>query len=238
MRRFAFLPLACVFFSTVALSAEEAPAPKFPDNFSANVKMKTMGQENRVRFHKMGPKTRMEMDLQGVRSVTIIDAETQTMTNLKPQEQIALQLTNPAISQDPMSELAKGNMTLTKVEAEKVNGVEATKYVTETDFGQSIYVWLDDKQQPVRLATPDGLVQMDFSKVKLDPPNASLFEIPEGYKIQKLDLPGMGGTPAPASPSAPAKEPAPSAPAAPAESTAPAETPASTPSDLLPPQAP
>lgn len=183
-----------------SLSAEET-APKFPENFSANVKMKTMGQENRVRFHKLGTKTRMEMDLQGVRTINLIDAEAQTITSLRPEQQIAMQIKNPAISRDPMSELAKGNMSLTKVGPEELNGVATTKYVTETDFGQSIYVWLDGELLPVRLATPDGMVQMDFSKVKLDTPKASLFEVPAGYTIQNIDLPAMGGQPA--APSAP-----------------------------------
>lgn len=235
MRRFTLFSLLCLLTTGLSLIAQEVQ-PKFPQNFSANVKMKTMGQENRVRFHKLGPKTRMEMDLQGVRNITIIDGDTQTMTSLKPDQQIALQLKNPAISQDPMSELSKGTMTLTKVGPEKVNEVDAIKYVTETELGQSIYVWLDSEQLPVRLATPDGLVQMDFSKVKTDPPKASLFEIPEGYTIQKLDLPGMGDVPAPSTP-APAPV-APSAPAAAPAPTAPSDTPVSTPANLVPPQSP
>lgn len=207
--RYTVLLLVCILTPSLGLGEDNA-MPKFPESFSANVKMKAMGQENRVRFHKLGTKTRMEMDLEGVRNITIIDADTQTMTNLKPEQQIALQIQNPAISQDPMSELSKGNMTLTKVGPEEIEGVSTIKYVTETEFGQPIYVWLDEKQLPVRLGTPDGTVQMSFSKVKVDAPKASLFEIPEGYQIQKVDLNAMGGTAPSMSTPPPPTPPAPS----------------------------
>jgi len=187
-----------------AQDKEEFP-PKFPNSFSADATITRGSQQQRVKFDKLEKMTRMEMEVNGERIVNIIDSEKNQIITMQVENKNAIRMTNPIISKDPMNELAAGNLDLLKVGEETVNKVKATKYETKTDFGQTIYVWFDKDNTPVRLATDSGGVQIDFEKVSLVPPKKEIFELPTGYTIRDIDPTKPGGgvsqpAPSPAKP--------------------------------------
>lgn len=84
------------------------------------------------------------------------------------------------------AEKVPGEVERTFLGQETVNGYAANKYrITIQSEGkrQSILQWLTvDGNLPVKTAAADGRWWQEFRNISLGEPDASLFEIPEGYK--------------------------------------------------------
>jgi hypothetical protein len=83
--------------------------------------------------------------------------------------------------------------TFELVGPDTIDGVSCTKYkVTSDKTKQVFYFWLDvARKVPVQMAAADGSLTVKWKNFTVGPPDASLFEVPEGYQV--MAMPGMPG---------------------------------------------
>jgi hypothetical protein len=185
-----------------SLGAPAGVANGEPAHFSVNMQIEQEGERMVMRRYVDGPRSRMEMDVDGEQVVTIQlgDADGTTYTLMPGEEramkfrmatmQAQVQLPNsvepPAPQPDPGASAAQpdeGAPTL--VGTETINGRAAEKYQLQMPEGSG-FIWVDAATQlPLRMEAAGTRVEMsdyDFSK-----PAPELFEIPKEYEIVDMN---------------------------------------------------
>lgn len=172
-----------------------------PQPFSADFSTKTKNGTNvGGKWFFSPPKMRIDMTQMpesaarspmGGNMSMIIDSATQTSYMLMPAMQMYMEI--HANSNNPMSQgfrnlknLGNGacpqDATCTKVGSEVVNGRSCDKYEVTDKTGKKTMTWVDQKLHfPIRIMDSDG-AQTDFTNIKEGAQNASLFQVPAGYK--------------------------------------------------------
>jgi hypothetical protein len=146
---------------------------------------------------------RQEFSAEGHDVIQIIDLKRQVSDMLMPQQKMYMEMAYGQMMQqhrgpkmpdlksfDPTNPCAQiENMTCERAGSETVNGRSTEKWLfKDKKTGDTNTVWIDSKiMYPIRSVNKD--MQMDLTNVKEGMPDASLFEIPAGYR--KLDMGGM-----------------------------------------------
>lgn len=147
----------------------------------------------------------MRMDMQGSSrgaAIMITNTATQTTDMLMPQQhmymefkadQTAMRRPGMMPSIKPLSDpgnpcAGDSGATCKKVGVEEVNGRTCDHWQVTHKDGSVSNVWVDQKLHfPIKSVSPDST--WELTNIKEGEPDASLFEIPSGYR--KMDVNGM-----------------------------------------------
>ncbi len=173
--------------------------------FSADMAMKMKDGKNMTgKVYVGGGKMRQEFNADGHDVIQIIDMQRKVSDMLMPQQKMYMEMAYGQMQQhrgpkmpdlksfDPNNPCAQSeNMTCERVGTETVNGRSTEKWLfKDKKTGETTTTWIDRKiMYPIR--TMNNGMQMDLTNVKEGMPDASLFQIPPGYR--KLDMGGMMG---------------------------------------------
>jgi outer membrane lipoprotein-sorting protein len=198
------LAAGVVFF--LALSSARAwqvtPQP-FSADMTTNV---AKGEHSTGKFYFSPPKSRIEMTVRGHEGIVISDSKTQTIYTLMPQQHMYMEahagqgspmapsLPKVDANFDPNNPCAaRPDVTCKKVGTETLNGRSCDKWELTNKTGGTATTWIDQKLHfPIKTVNADG-TSVEFTNIKEGTPDASVFEVPAGYR--KLDIPAMGGRP-------------------------------------------
>ncbi|MDD2706446.1 MAG: DUF4412 domain-containing protein [Verrucomicrobiae bacterium] len=176
------------------LAAQEMGGASFqmPAQFSAVQNMKTHGMTMATKICMDGDRMRAEMAAQGEQMVFIRRKDEKKIYQLLPAKKICMVMAyeEPSGQQQPEKTLYEKDAKWEKLGAETVESVSCDKYrVTAKDA--SLLLWVrQDNKLPMRMATEDGKVQVDWTEFKPGPQPEEMFAVPAGY--QKLDMGNMG----------------------------------------------
>lgn len=148
-------------------------------------------------------KERRESELMGHKSISIRRDDKKLFWILMPGQRIYMEHSlDEQQQEDPMAAIYDGDIKMTQLGREKINGVMTDKYkMTMTDpQDQPVkgFIWLSKENVPIRV---QGTSQqgsntshfiVDTTNLKLGRQPGSLFEIPTGY--QRMQLPAFGGS--------------------------------------------
>ncbi len=178
----------CLVLVAALLAGAMAVAAAF-QGFSADIVTAHGKQTMQGKIFVAGDKMRFETA--GVVSITRMDKKVVWM--LMPTEKMYMEqpirLENVVPSSEPMA----GEVERTLLGTETVNGQTANKYriTVQTDSRRHSFLqWLAaDSALPLRTAAEDGSWWQEFRNIQVGVPDASLFEVPNGYK--KFAMGGM-----------------------------------------------
>ena len=197
-----------LFGVATSAGAAEFPYPKV--EFSADLTM-SIQQAGSEQPYVMQGKIKSAMDKErrevasfGRTTVIISDRKKDQSWTLMPDQK--MYMTNQG-SDDPERMIRDGELKLTKLGSEQVNGHSTTKYKIEsTDKGQGTFsghAWFTKQNIPVRFtgtANDGGVrqnIRIDYSNIKVGRQNPKLFVVPADYRPLNTGMgaPGQGMTP-------------------------------------------
>ncbi len=159
--------------TSVALAAQ---------GFSADIVTAHGQQTMQGKIFVSGEKMRFETA--GMATITRMDKKIVWL--LMPSEKMYMEQTFRPENIVPSTETFAGEIERTLLGTEAVGGVAADKYrITVQDDGRrhTVLQWLaKDSMLPVKTAAEDGSWWQEYRNIKVGEPDASLFELPEGYK--------------------------------------------------------
>jgi hypothetical protein len=151
------------------------------------------GQRHVMRHYVDGNRSRMEMELDGEKIVTIElgDADHTTYTVMASQKQV-MKFSASAASTGHAAEGAHAAASpgddeppMELVGTDIIDGKPAQKYAVRMGGGTS-FVWLDASTElPVRMEA-DGM-RVEMKDYDFSPPAPELFELPKGYEVVDLN---------------------------------------------------
>lgn len=184
------LRLSCVvligfIMGVIFFNAQVFASP--PDNFTAT--MVTEGIETPMA--KMGAKTRVEnVGMKGIVTIVLNDAKKTITLNTNKQLYHEQSITQ----QDQFFSYYEPDMVFEKkkIGTEKVDGHPCNKYdalyyrKSKPGEKHKAVIWeaTDLKDFPIKMevVTPQGKTTITYKNIKLGAANASMFEVPKGYK--------------------------------------------------------
>lgn len=193
--------LALILFPATS-HAQKSGWPKTQAEYSATRTMETEEISMGGKTWMAKDKQRDEMDMGGMKSVTIIRRDKKVMWNLMPSERMYMEHSLDAPEsrkEDPENH----KIEWTEIGEETLNGLKTTKskvIMTRAD-GKKMggFMWVSKEGIVVRI---DALTKSDDGKtlrfrqeltdIRIGPQSADLFEIPAGY-TKMAGFPGMGG---------------------------------------------
>jgi outer membrane lipoprotein-sorting protein len=203
MKRELFVKLTFCFLLVLGVSRAFAGQTPMSQPFSADFTT-TSGRGGEMSSGKIYfslPKMRMESSSKGQEAIIIMDQSIQTVYILMPAQHMYIEShtnqENPMMRQGPKaptsfdpSHPCGANVTCNKVGTETVNGRACDKWVTTGTKGTST-TWIDQKLIfPIKTQSANGEI-WQLTNIKEGKPDASLFELPAGYR--KMDIAGMAG---------------------------------------------
>jgi len=203
MKRELFVKLTLCMVLVLGVSPAIAGQTPMPQPFSADFATTSAagGQMSSGKIYFSLPKMRMESSSKGQEAIIIMDQSIQTVYILMPAQRMYIESRtnqeNPMMRQGPKaptsfdpSHPCGANVTCNKVGAETVNGRVCDKWVTTSASGTST-AWVDQKLTfPIKTQSANGEI-WQLTNIKEGKPDASLFQLPAGYR--KMDIPGMAG---------------------------------------------
>jgi hypothetical protein len=136
-------------------------------------------------------------DNKGKHSITILRLDRKAVWVLMPDQKMYMDMGGIGIAASQLATSAEGaKVERESLGAEQVGAYHCDKYRVQTTYEGHVYKsfeW-DAKELggfPVKQQGEKGEWSKEYQNVHLGPQDASLFEIPEGYK--KMDLGGMFG---------------------------------------------
>lgn len=200
MKRSAHVKLAICTLLFLAISPAWA---QLPQPFSADYSTTPANGADKVtgKMYFSMPRMRMDSSARGQNVVMIVDSTAQVMYMIMPAQQMYMEFStnqpSPMTSHAPYTPTAfdpshpcAADATCKKVGTETVNGRVCDKWVITNKAGTST-AWIDQKLLfPIKTIGTNGSV-FELSNLKEGKPEASLFEVPAGYR--KMEMPAMGG---------------------------------------------
>ena len=177
-------------------------------DYSANFLMKvTQGQGGETMtipgkvYYSKG-KERRETEMMGHKSISIRRDDKKLFWILMPGQRMYMQHSlDEQQKDDPTAAIYDGDIKMTKLGREKVNGVMTDKYkMTMTDPQEKPmegFIWLSKENVPIRVkgTSQEGGEKnhfvVDTTNLKFGRQPGSLFEVPAGY--QRMQMPSFGG---------------------------------------------
>lgn len=208
----AMLMMAVMILAT-AIGVKATPFPHPKVAYSADMVMQITSagtpQPHTMsgRVYVTKDKERREVNSLGRRMAFIKDRETGTAWTLMPDQKMAMPTRGPAARKDPVQMIRDGEMTITKVGSERINGRMTSKYKVEsTEKGSATFsghAWLTKDNIPVRFAgnaSEKGMrqtIRIDYTNIIIGRQNPALFTVPADYRQTPgaMGIPGQGMPP-------------------------------------------
>ncbi len=199
--RFFWVPLVIcmIFLLDASVFAAEFPYPKV--GYSADVRMdmgkdpdgKPMILTGKVYFSN--DKERRELVAYGEKSVMIWRRDKGVTWQLIPSAKMYMESRGEPGTHHPEGRMREGDVKLTKLGSERVNGMATTKYKFEgrQKDGSRFdgHHWVTKDNVPVRMegTSENQRFQIDYTNIQIGRQDSGLFEIPAGYE-RMPDMPG------------------------------------------------
>ena len=181
------------FVAALALLTIVTAAACYAEDFSADMVTYAEQGSFRAKIFLSGEKSRIEMP----GAVTISRMDKKAVWVLMPDQKMYIEQPFDPRSAMGMRDKISGEVERKPEGSEMVDGRMAKKYlVTVVMDGktESVYQWIDESVSiPVKTAAVDGSWSSEFKDIKIGRQDASLFEIPEGYKKMAMGMPDMQG---------------------------------------------
>jgi outer membrane lipoprotein-sorting protein len=200
MKKSIWANLATCVLLVLAVTPARAQQGGQPFSADTATTMPRTGEKTTGKIYFSPPKIRTDTSSKGHDSIMIIDSSTKTSYVLMPQQHMYMEThaqggtaarpqQAPPASFDPQHP-CPANITCKKLGTETINGRVCEKIEITTKSGTTT-TWVDQKLlYPIKTVAASGYVT-ELSNIKEGKPDASLFEVPAGYK--KMDMGTMGG---------------------------------------------
>lgn len=191
--------LCLVLLIAVPVHAAQFPYPAVA--YSADVRM-DMGKDPDRRpivltgkVYFSGDKERRETVGFGQKTIIIWRRDKNVTWTLLPDRKMYMEHQGVDEKHNPDRMIREGNLTITKVGSERVNGMATTKYKIEgvNEKGQRFegYLWATNDNVPARM---EGIsqgkeVRIDYTNIKTGNQDPALFRVPADYQLAAS--PGM-----------------------------------------------
>lgn len=206
-------PIKTALLATIilALAASSGAMDKFPApkaEFSADMTM-TIKQAGTPQPHviqgkiySIKGKERREISSLGRKTAIINDRENDQMWTLMPDQKMVMANQDPRARKSPDQMIRDGELKMTEMGTEKVNGQTATKYKIEsTNKGEkafSGFAWLNKQNIPVRFegtANENGVrqdIEIRYTNIVVARQDPQLFVVPADYRQMNAGMGAMG----------------------------------------------
>ncbi len=200
--------------SIPSAGAAEFPYPKV--EFSADMQMNVQAQGSTQPYIMKGKvysakgKERREINSFGRLTAIIKDKQKGESWTLMPDRKMAMRNQEGGPHKDPEQKIRDGELKMTRMGTETVNGHKAVKYKIEStsrSSGQfSGHAWFDKHNIPVRfsgVSSENGVrqnIRIEYTNIVVSRQDPSLFVVPAGYRkmnsgMGAMGAPGKGMTP-------------------------------------------
>lgn len=185
-----FSMIAGLLFS-LASNANTIPAP---DTEYSGVRQVVMAEGSFTQtVHHSHGKERSEMQMEGMSMISIIRPDKKLAWQLMPMQKMYMEM--DFASAKKMSGKAPDDVTIEKVGSDILDGINTTKYkILTKDKSAGGFIWLSPENIPVKMdflskeGKDKNRITMTLKNLKVEPQEAALFELPEGYQ----PMPSMG----------------------------------------------
>ena len=179
------------------LHADDAAPFTMEKHYSADVVI-TSPQSGNItsKTYVDDEKTRSDVTASGMNMAIIVRKDKQKVYQLLPAQKMAMEMPyDPErFKDDASSGLGpKGKFDL--IGPDGVDGIACTKYKVTPESGKEVFFfWLDAaKKVPVQMTDEAGTLKVRWKNFKAGPQDASLFEVPAGFKLMPLKMPDAAG---------------------------------------------
>lgn len=185
-----FSMIAGLLFS-LASNANTIPAP---DTEYSGVRQVVMAEGSFTQtVHHSHGKERSEMQMEGMSMISIIRPDKKLAWQLMPMQKMYMEM--DFASAKKMSGKAPDDVTIEKIGSDMLDGINTTKYkILMKDKSAGGFIWLSPENIPVKMdflskeGKDKNRITMTLKNLKVEPQEAALFELPEGYQ----PMPSMG----------------------------------------------
>ena len=205
-------PITIAVFAIITLllavssgAAATFPYPKveFSADMTMTIKQAGTNQPHIIKgkIYSIKGKERREISSFGRTTAIIKHRENDQMWTLMPDQKMYMTNQDPGARKDPERMIRDGELKMTNLGTEELNGETATKYKIESAHkGQdafSGYAWLNKQNIPLRFegtASANGSsqdIQIDYSNIAVAKQDPRLFVVPPDYRPMNTGLGGM-----------------------------------------------
>jgi Domain of unknown function (DUF4412) len=191
MNRLALLVLfGCWLCSLGRVVADDATPYAMSKQFSAEqIITQPQGPAMDMKIYVDNGKTRVESDMNGQKTISIIRPDQQKMYTVMEDQKMIMELPYRTAKSGPMAAVNGAEGKLEPAGPDTVDGIACTKYKMTGADGQVSYIWVDmAKQVPVKMASAAGGFEIRWKNFQNGPQDPALFEPPTGY--QTMPMPG------------------------------------------------
>ena len=206
-------PIKTAFFATIILTLaassgamDQFPAPKAEFSADMTMTIKQAGTPQpyviQGKIYSIKGKERREISSFGRQTAIINDRDNDKMWTLMPDQKMVMANQDPRARKSPDQMIRDGELKMTKMGTEMVNGQKATKYKIEsTDKGEeafSGFAWLNKQNIPVRFegtASESGVrqdIEIEYSNIVVARQDPQLFVVPADYRQMNAGMGAMG----------------------------------------------
>lgn len=185
-----FSMVAGLLFTQLS-SADTIPTPDIEYSGVRQVIM-AEGSFTQTVHHSHG-KERNEMQMEGMSMVTIIRPDKNLAWQLMPMQKMYMEM--DFSSANKMSGKAPDDVTIEKIGNESLDGINTTKYkILMKDKSAGGFIWLSPENIVLKMdflskeGKDKNRITMTLKNLKIEPQEAALFELPDGYQ----PMPSMG----------------------------------------------
>lgn len=191
---------------TLLFALMAAAQPPMPSQFTADMNIKSGRGDMTGKYYFGGQKIRMDMNTPRGQMYNIMNMDTQTTDMVIPEQKMYMEMKGMS-GRGPMGNAMKSmknydpndpckgneNHTCKKAGTDTVDGRACDKWeITDKSSGDTSTVCVDQKIHfPLRVQSKDATIE--FTNVKEGAPDASVFEVPAGYRKMEGMGGGMGG---------------------------------------------
>jgi hypothetical protein len=206
-------PIKMALIATITLllaisagAVDTFPYPKVEFSADLTMTIKQAGRDQphvlQGKLYSIKGKERRDIASFGRRTAIINDRENNQLWTLMPDQKMYMQNQDSGAGKDPERMIRDGELKMTEMGMETVNGQKATKYKLEsTDKGKdafSGYAWLNKQNIPLRFegtASGNGMRQdilIEYANIVVARQDPQLFVVPSDYRPMNAGLGGMG----------------------------------------------
>ncbi len=162
----------------------------YGQGFSADQVMRQGSQQHRMRMYMRENASRMEMSQQGQQIITIVRFDRGVAWTLMPDQQMYMETSLDPSAQRNVAAAMRDSGAQSETEMlgiEQVGGYQCQKYRYRTTSQGQTYtgtVWtaLSLNGFPIKIVDDKSGAVIEYENIRLGPPDASLFEVPPGYR--------------------------------------------------------
>lgn len=206
-------PIVMAVFTTITLllavssgAVDTFPYPKveFSADLTMTIKPSGGGQDHVIqgKLYSIKGKERRDISSFGRTTAIINDRDNDQMWTLMPDQKMYMLNEASESRKDPERMIRDGELKMTEMGTEKVNGQTATKYKLEStengEDGFSGYAWLNKQNIPLRFegtAIGNGMrqeIEIEYANIVVARQDPQLFVVPSDYRPMNAGLGGIG----------------------------------------------